>query len=266
MTKNNLPAQDWSLPTGQAGASGGKKIVILAAGKGTRMKCELPKVLVKLKGKPMIEYLVKSCIESGVDSSPIIVVSPDNKEIISQALAKYNCRYAVQKEQLGTGHALLSARDQIDKSVDHIICFYGDHPFISTETIKQVALSHNGVITMMTVKVENFNGWQKSFISWGRIIRDEQGKIKENIEYRDASAEVKKITEVNPSMYCFESKWLWENLKKLNNHNSQKEYYLTDLVKQAFEQNLNINTFNLEPKEAIGINSPEELEIAEGLV
>jgi bifunctional UDP-N-acetylglucosamine pyrophosphorylase/glucosamine-1-phosphate N-acetyltransferase len=261
-----MPAQGWSLPTGQAGASGGKKIVILAAGKGKRMKCELPKVMVELKGKPMIEYLVKSCIESGVDANPIIVVSPDNKEIISQALAKYNCRYAIQKEQLGTGHALACAEGLIDKSVDHVICFYGDHPFISTETIKRVALNHNGVITMMTVKVNDFDGWRKCFYFWGRIIRDKSGKIIENIELRDASAEVKKITEVNPAMYCFQSQWLWENLKKINNHNAQKEYYLTDLVKSAFKQNLQINSFPLEPKEAIGINSPEELAVAEGLV
>lgn len=254
MTKNNTPAL------------GGKKIVILAAGKGKRMRCELPKVLVNLQGKPMIEYLVKSIIASGVDASPIIVVSPDNKEIISRALAKYNCQYAIQTEQLGTGHALACAKYLIDKSVDHIICFYGDHPFISTKTIRQVAENHKGAITMMTVRVEDFDGWRKCFNCWGRIIRDDSGQIKENIEFRDASDEVKQIKEVNPSLYCFESKWLWENLKKLNNHNAQREYYLTDLVKLAFKQNLNINTFNLEPKEAIGINSPEELAIAGSLV
>jgi len=242
------------------------KIVILAAGKGTRMKCELPKVLVKLKGKPMIEYLVESCVKSGVDASPIIVVSPDNKEIISRALSKYNCQYAIQKEQLGTGNALASAKDLVNKSVDQIICFYGDHPFISTKTIKQVAASHNGAITMMIVKVEDFDDWRKCFNCWGRIIRDENGQIKENIEFRDASAEERKITEVNPSMYCFGSQWLWKNLKKLDNKNSQREYYLTDLVKLAFEQNLKINTFSLAPTEAIGINSPEELAIAESLV
>src|SRR3989344_2049751 len=102
-----------------------KKIVILAAGRGKRMNCELPKALIKLKGKPMIEYLVESCIKSGVDASPIIVVSPNNKEIISQALTKYNCRYAIQKEQLGTGHALSCAKDFVDEAVDHIICLYG---------------------------------------------------------------------------------------------------------------------------------------------
>jgi bifunctional UDP-N-acetylglucosamine pyrophosphorylase/glucosamine-1-phosphate N-acetyltransferase len=242
------------------------KIVILAAGKGKRMKSQLPKVLIKLKDKPMIEYLVKSCVESGVDAEPIIVVSPDNKKIISQALAKYHCWYAVQKEQLGTGHALACAESLVGKSVDHIICLYGDHPFVSAATIKKIASSHNGVITMMTVKVENFDDWRKCFYFWGRIIRDASGRIIRNVEYRDASDEVRKIKEVNPSMSCFQSEWLWGNLRKLDNHNAQREYYLTDLVSLAFKQNLKINTFDLDSKEAIGINSQEELAIAKNLV
>jgi len=243
-----------------------KKIVILAAGQGKRMQCKLPKVLVKLKGKPMIEYLVESCIKSGVDSNPIIVVSPDNREIISQALIKYNCQYAIQEKQLGTGHALACARNLIGKEVDHIICLYGDHPFIGAETIKKLAESHNGVITMMTVKVENFDGWRACFNFWGRIIRDEDGKVKENIEFRDAAPEVKKIREVNPSMYCLATDWLWDNLAKLNNHNAQQEYYLTDLVGLARQQNLKVNTFPLNPEEAVGVNSQEELALAETLV
>lgn len=243
-----------------------KKIVILAAGKGTRMKCELPKVLVKLKGKPMIEYLVKSCVESGVNASPIIVVSPDNKEVISQALTKYNCQYAIQEKQLGTGHALACVKNLIDKSVDHIICLYGDHPFVSAATIKELAESHNGAITMMTTKVDNFDDWRKCFYYWGRIIRGENGQVKENIEFRDASDEVKLVREVNPAMYCLATDWLWKSLAKLDNHNAQQEYYLTDLVRLAFKENLKINTFHLNPKEVMGINSQEELAIAETLV
>ncbi|MDD4901340.1 MAG: NTP transferase domain-containing protein [Patescibacteria group bacterium] len=243
-----------------------RKIVILAAGKGRRMKSELPKVLARLKGKPMIEYLVKACLESGVDTNPIIVVSPDNKEIISRALAAYDCQYAVQTEQLGTGHALAAAQNLVDESIDHIICLYGDHPFVKAETIEKVAASHNGVITMMTVQAGDFNDWRQCFYYWGRIIRDEHGQIEKNIEFRDASDEIKRITEVNPSMYCFQSRWLWQNLKKIRNHNAQKEYYLTDMVGLAFEQKQKINTFPLDPKEAVGINSQEELAVAESLL
>jgi len=256
-------ANDMSAPTAVAAR---KKIVILAAGKGKRMKIELPKVLAKLKGRPIIEYLVESCLASDVDPSPIIVVSPDNKKIISRALARYNCQYAIQSEQLGTGHALACARSLIDKSVKQIICLYGDQPFISSETIRKLAASHNGVITMMTVKVRDFNDWRKCFNGWGRIIRGEDGQIKENIEYRDASNEVREVKEVNPSLYCFAADWLWENLKKIDNHNAQGEYYLTDLVKIAFEQKVKINSFSLDPKETIGINSQEELAAAESLI
>jgi len=118
---------------------------------------------------------------------------------------------------------------------------------------------------MITTEVSDFDGWQKCFYQWGRIIR-ENGQVKENVEFRDASEEIKKIKEVNPSMYCLATDWLWDNLAKLDNRNAQKEYYLTDLVKLAFEQKLKVNTFHLEPKEVIGINSPEELAIAESLV
>jgi bifunctional UDP-N-acetylglucosamine pyrophosphorylase / glucosamine-1-phosphate N-acetyltransferase len=242
------------------------KIVILAAGKGKRMKCELPKVLVKLKGQPMIEYLVKSCLESGVDSSPIIVVSPDNKEIIGRALAEYPCQYAIQAEQLGTGHALACAESLIDKSVDHVICLYGDHPFVSAATIRKLAASHNGAITMLTTKVDDFEDWRRCFYSWGRIIRDRSGRIIKNVEFRDASDEIRQIKEVNPSMCRFDCRWLWKNLKKLDNHNAQGEYYLTDLVKMAFAQNLAIQDYYLEAKEVMGLNSQEELAVAEKLV
>lgn len=243
-----------------------KKIVILAAGQGKRMKSESPKVLVKLKGKPMLEYLVESVIMSGVDKKPIIVVSPDNQEKIKKALAKYDCQYAIQEKQLGTGHALSRAKSLIDESIDHVICFYGDHPFIRAKTIERLAAGANGLLTIMTAKLENFEGWRQCFYHWGRIIRNEAGRIIASVEFKDATEEIRRITEVNPSMYCFQNQWLWENLKKIDNKNAQSEYYLTDVVKLAFKQGLKINSCEVDPKEAIGINSPEELKIAESMV
>jgi bifunctional N-acetylglucosamine-1-phosphate-uridyltransferase/glucosamine-1-phosphate-acetyltransferase GlmU-like protein len=135
-----------------------KKIVILAAGKGKRMGAEVPKVLVKINGKPMIEYLIKAIKQSGVDQEPIIVVSPDNKDIIQKTLRRYKLKFALQDKQLGTGHALACAKKIIGKNVDDIICFYGDHPFIKSATIKRIAYSHNGPITMMTTGVKDFKG------------------------------------------------------------------------------------------------------------
>ncbi len=241
------------------------KIVILAAGKGTRMKDELPKVLVPLKGKPMIEYLIKSIFDSGVDNNPVIVVSLDNKELINNALKNYDCKYAPQDKQLGTGHALACVKDLIDESADNIIVLYGDHPFIKPETIKELIEVHTGKITMMTTEVEDFNDWRKNYYSWGRIIR-EGDKIQAIKEFKDASEEEKKIKELNPAFYCFSAEWLWKNIKKLENNNAQKEYYLTDLIKIASEQNIKISSIKINFNEAIGINSKEELEIAEKLI
>lgn len=240
------------------------KIVILAAGKGNRMNFNLPKALMLIKRKPMIEYLVKAIKKSGIDDEPIIVVSPDNEELIKKALSKYKCKYAIQKEQLGTGHALLCAEEEIGKKVDYVLCFYGDHPFFKPATIKRIAHSHSGVITMMTTGVKDFKGWRKNFYHWGRVLRN-FGRIKEIVEFKDATEKIKKIREVNPAIYCFATKWLWQNIKKLNNNNSQREYYLTDLVKVAFRQGLNIESFPIDAEEAIGVNSINELRVAEAL-
>ncbi len=241
------------------------KIVILAAGKGRRMKNELPKVLIPIKGKPIIEYLVKSVIKSGVDKNPIIIVSPDNKTLIKHALDKYNCRYAIQEKQLGTGHAVMCAKDVIGGKTDHIICFYGDHPLVRTETIKKLASYHNGTITITTTMVKDFEGWRKSFYHWGRIIRN-NGQVREIVEFKDASEEIRKTKEVNPAFYCFNAQWLWQNIDKLDNKNVQEEYYLTDLIKIAFEQDIKVNSFLIDPKEAVGINTNEELAVAKEFI
>ena len=240
-----------------------KKVVVLAAGNGRRMNSDLPKVLVPLKGKPMIEYLIQSIIDSGVDKKPIIVVSPDNIEIFKKALANYNCIYALQKDQLGTGHALACAKDYLARA-DKVISFYGDHPFVKAETIKRLADNCSGVITMMTTEVENFDGWEHNFFQWGRVIRKSR-EIEAIIEFKDANDETKQVKEVNPGFYCFDNSWLWKNIAKLKNNNAQKEYYITDLVKMAFEQKHKINSIIIKPKEAMGINNKEELELAENL-
>jgi len=241
------------------------KIIILAAGKGKRMNSDLFKALTLIKGKPMIEYLVKAISKSSIDKNPIIVVSPNNKELIKKALIRYKCEYAIQKEQLGTGHALLCAKKMIGKNVDHILCFYGDHPFFKPGTIKKIAYSHSGAITIMTVGVKDFKGWREVFYHWGRVLRN-YGRVKQIVEFKDATEKIKKIREVNPAIYCFAAKWLWQNIAKLKNNNASKEYYLTDLINFAFKQELNINSFPIDAEEAIGVNTQTELKIAESII
>lgn len=242
------------------------QVVILAAGKGKRMGGELPKVLHKIGEKPIIEHLVNSVIASGITPRPLVVIGYGT-EIIKKYLGT-RCNYVLQAEQLGTAHAVLCAKDFLTE-FDNILVLYGDHPFLTAKTINELMSRHksnNAIITMMTVQLPDFDGWRKIFEDWGRIIRDENGKIKAIVEKKDATTEQLTITEVNPSLFCFNAKWLWENLPKLNCNNAQGEFYLTDLIQIAIIQNKKVETLMIDnPVEAIGINTPEQLELARRL-
>lgn len=244
------------------------KIVILAAGKGTRMGGDIPKVLVPLNGRPMITYLLDSIISSGIDSSPIVVSSPDIIEETQKALADYSVTYAIQEKQLGTGDALAAACNHFPVGATSIITFYGDHPLIRPTTMVDLMRLHEHMpspVTIMTVEARDFNEWP-NFLHWGRIVRDEKNNITRIVEYKDATEQERSITEVNPAIYCFDRTWLCENIKQLSNNNAQGEYYLTDLIDRAFSQGHLINGTQMTPQEAIGVNTPDELSIAEKMV
>lgn len=241
-------------------------IIILAAGKGTRMDSDLPKVLVKLQEKPMITHLLGSIEKSGVDMKVIIVASPDNQEMIGNALHEFDISIALQREQLGTGHAVSCAQNSVSDDADYVIVFYGDHPLVQPETIQRLhaTIQENGSspIIMMTTTVDNYEGDGSTFLHWGRIIR-EDGQIKQIVEYKDATEEQREIKEVNPGFYCFKNSWLWENIDKLENNNHQKEFYLTDLIKIAVDQGEEILDIPVDSWQTIGVNSKEELQRAE---
>ncbi|MEI8174764.1 MAG: NTP transferase domain-containing protein [bacterium] len=244
------------------------KVIILAAGHGKRMKSELPKVLVPLHGKPLITYVLDSIKKSGICDRPTIVVG-QQRELVMKTLGN-GYEYAIQDQQLGTGHAVMSAKKTLENKADQVMVLYGDHPFINSLTIKKLIEKHlesKAVITMAIVSLPDFKDWREIFYSnFSRIIRDKSGNIINLIEFRDTNDEEKKITEVNPSYFCFEAKWLWENLKTLKTDNSQKEYYLTDLVKIAIKENAKIESINIDPYEALGANSKEELEVLEKFI
>jgi bifunctional UDP-N-acetylglucosamine pyrophosphorylase/glucosamine-1-phosphate N-acetyltransferase len=245
------------------------RIIILAAGQGTRMNSELPKVLVSLKNRPMIKYLMDSVAAAGVDVKPLVVVSPDNKEIISRELKKYNVEYVVQTEQLGTGHAVACAREFIERegqAAKNVVVLYGDHPFLTSESIKKISTINPKALTMMVTTLPDFSGWYQNFYHWGRIIRSAKGEVEKIVEFKDASEAEKAVTEVNPAFMCFNKDWLFKNISNLRDNNKQKEYYLTDLVKIAFDEGHPVSTVKVGPPEAMGINSLEELKIAESLL
>jgi len=244
------------------------RVLILAGGKGTRMKSPLPKVLETVQGKPMIKYLLEAVEKSGLSSRPVIVVGYGKDEVINTLGTNYD--YVFQEKQLGTGHAVATAQATLQNSTDHIIVLYGDHPLISPETIKKLKEKHlasQAKITMATFAVTDFYDWRSVFYkNFSRVIRDKDGNIIKDVQFKDTTDEEKEIKELNPCYFCFEAKWLWENLKKLNTDNAQKEYYLTDLIKIAMKEKFPIHSINIDPKEALGVNSKEELEILEKLV
>jgi bifunctional UDP-N-acetylglucosamine pyrophosphorylase/glucosamine-1-phosphate N-acetyltransferase len=241
------------------------KILILAAGKGTRMKSDLPKVLTPLHGKHMIKYLLESVEKTGIDKEPIIVVGYEKNLVKKELGEKY--KYVEQTEQLGTGHAVFVSREACG-AAKNIIVISGDQPFIKTETIKNLLAKHessDAKITVTTTVVPDFNDWHSVFTKFGRIIRD-GGKIIDR-EWKDASFEERNIKELNISCYAFEAKWFWENYSKIDkNTNVQKEYYITDLWQIASENNEKVESISISPEEALGANSKEELEILEKMI
>ena len=243
------------------------KIIILAAGKGERMQSLEPKVLAKIRGKSMIKYLLESVHQSGVDDEPVIIVGYKKEMVMNELGNKYH--YLNQETQLGTGHAVSLAKESLKNKTEHVMVLYGDHPFISAQTIKNINQQHlksGKKITMATVKLPDFKDWRINFVNFSRIIRDGNGKIIKDIQFKDANDQEIRVTEVNPCYFCFDAKWLWENLESLRDDNVQKEYYLTDLIKIATLEGIEIESIEIEPHEALGANTKAELEILERFI
>ncbi|MFA6130971.1 MAG: NTP transferase domain-containing protein [Patescibacteria group bacterium] len=244
------------------------RVVVLAAGKGKRMGADLPKPLVEIAGKPIVEHLLSNIIESGVDPLPILVISPDATELFRPICENHRCEFAFQEEQLGTGHATRMAKE-LSGDADTIVVLNGDHPFTSPEVIQELVAmrtEHHAAVSMITAKVPNYQGDFAAFQSWGRIKRDTSGNVEKIVEVKDAGEEELAIKEVNPALYAFDAHWLWEHLPELQNKNVSKEYHLTDLIEIAIGEGEDVVTAHADPFEVIGINTPEELERAERLL
>lgn len=244
------------------------QIVILAAGKGKRMKSREPKALAKLKGKFFLKHILETISLIDFPIKPVIVVG-HKKERIFEVLGK-NHNYAHQKKLLGTGHALLSAKEKMHKEHKIVLVISTDQPLISKETILKIIKEHlktKSTITIGTIKLPDFKDWRSSFFHFGRIIRNKKGEIIKNVEFKDAKENEKKVKEINPAIYAFEKEWLWENIPKLKNENAQCEYYLTDLIKIARKQNKKIIAVPITNiLEGLQPNTKEDLEILEKLL
>lgn len=233
--------------------------VILAAGQGTRMKSNLPKVLHLLLGKPMAWYALETARQV-TGGKPVMVIGhgADQVRLVLGAQAEY----VLQEPQLGTGHAVMQAEQLLSGKSDLVLVTYADMPLLTRETLArlvEVAQSHTGPISMLTVTTSETRGF-------GRIVRDPIGHISGIVEEAQASPEQLGIHELNPGVYCFRASWLWTSLKRVK-LSPKGEYYLTDLVGLAVEDGHMVRTVALEEAdEVIGINTRVHLAQAEALL
>ncbi len=237
--------------------------IILAAGKGKRMQSDKLKVMHDLSGKPLIDYVVASVEKSNIANKPVVVVRGNDDSV--QNYLGNRAEYVIQKEQLGTGHAVRACADFLKDKVEQVVVLYGDLPLVSPESLNKLIetqMENKSILTLATTVVPDFNNEYAPFYSFARIERGTDEKIKRIIEKKDCDEAQLKIKEVNTGYYCFSALWLWNHLKELKNNNAQGEYYLTDLIALAINDKEKVSSINVVPKEAVGISSQGDLDNA----
>ncbi len=236
--------------------------VILAAGKGTRMKSELPKPLFPLAGKAMIRYVIET-LQAAEDVLPPIIVVGHQGDLIKKELGdKY--RYAEQTELSGTATAVKAALPLLDDQTPALV-LYGDNPFITTESINRIRdafMTARPTLAMFSVALPDYDDWRALFKAFGRVKRDLKGQVTGIVEYKNASEAEREIKEVTPGGNCYDTKWLKDALVRTKPNEQTGEYYLTDLAGMAILDGREVQTVPLPPLEAIGINSIEDAEHA----
>lgn len=233
------------------------KIVILAAGQGTRMKSKIPKVLHKVLDKPMLDHVMEAA-QVVTNNKPIVVIG-HMSDMVREHLGD-KAEMALQEEQLGTGHAVMMAEHYIDDE-DEVLILCGDTPLIKGETLKEMTkIKSEGYAAVVMSAVED------DPTGYGRIIRDESNDFMRIREQKDASEEEKAIKEINAGMYIINGKLLKENLSKLSVNNAQREYYLTDVLEHIKNAGHRIGVYQADKMEIMGVNSRLQLSEAERIM
>ncbi|WZL72824.1 bifunctional UDP-N-acetylglucosamine diphosphorylase/glucosamine-1-phosphate N-acetyltransferase GlmU [Clostridiaceae bacterium 35-E11] len=234
--------------------------VILAAGAGTRMKSKLPKVLHQVCGQTMVAHVMDVAEKAEVQQT--ILVIGHEAEQVKNSIKDRNVQFALQQEQLGTGHAVMQAEKDLPDE-GHVLLLCGDTPLIEEQTIKNLINFHKTgdfQATILTAKFEDPTGY-------GRIVRNEKGHVIKIVEHKDADEIEKNIQEINSGIYCYDAKLLKRALKKLTNNNAQKEYYITDVIEILNQEGYQIGAYQAEDKtEIMGINSRIQLAQAEEIM
>jgi bifunctional UDP-N-acetylglucosamine pyrophosphorylase / glucosamine-1-phosphate N-acetyltransferase len=228
------------------------EVIILAAGLGTRMKSSTIKILHRAAGRPIIDYVLD--LASELSTQPPVMVIGHQREQVQQAVDN-RARFAVQEQQLGTGHAVLQAAAHVDAS-KRVLILSGDVPLTRRETLQRLLDEHaqsGNALTLLTMKLADPG-------MYGRIVRDDSGAVQRIVEAKDASDDEKRIDEVNAGIYVFDGAHLFDNLRNLSTNNAQGEYYLTDLLHTLRERGQRVGAVVAhDPIEALGVNSRADL-------
>jgi UDP-N-acetylglucosamine diphosphorylase/glucosamine-1-phosphate N-acetyltransferase len=231
--------------------------IILAAGKGTRMHSDIAKVLHTLGGEPLLAWPLRAARAAG--STRIIVVIGHQGEKIREQFPDPELIFVEQKELLGTGHAVLQAREAFQGRNEEIVILCGDVPLIKPDTIRALyekRKSDGAAVTVLTTIVEEPKGY-------GRVIKSDDGRVERIVEEKDATAAERLVREINTGIYCALSPFLFDAVASLGDNNAQREYYLTDIIEIACKKKLKATAMTVfDPVEVAGINTPEDLERA----
>ncbi len=232
------------------------KAIVLAGGKGTRMKSNLPKVLHKVYDRCIIDYVCDACEDADIDDI-YVIVGHKHEDVEAHLASRDNVTCIFQEQQLGTGHAAMQAKDYINDD-DLVLIVNGDMPLVSPYTITSF---------ISFLEMGNYDGALVSAVfeqtpAYGRIVRDRQGNLSKIVEQKDCTEDELAIKEVNIGLYCFKGKHLKETFAKLDNKNAQNEYYITDVPYYIIEKGGRIGVYALQnPDEAQGVNSRNDLSI-----
>lgn len=228
--------------------------VILAAGKGVRMKSELPKVLHKVGGWPMVTHVINAVRKAGIKRSILVIGHQAQK--VRRALLNSDAEFAYQHPQLGTGHAVLMAKPLLEHFHGTILVLAGDVPALSPMTIRDFVKEHQ----KQKVPASVLTAIWDDPAGYGRVVRNRQGFIKKIVEDKDAGKREKKIREVNTGTFCFQADPLWHALTRVQNTNRAGEYYLTDVVEIFTRRKRRVAAITApDPWETMGINSRAQL-------
>ncbi len=230
-----------------------KCAIILAAGQGTRIKSNIPKVLHKVCGKEMVNHVIDNMREAGIDDVNVIIGK--GSELVKESTKDRNVSYSLQEEQLGTGHAVKCAKEFLQGKDGVVAVFTGDAPLTRVETIEKLIKEHiekGNKATLLSAYVDDPTGY-------GRIIRDDNKEVLKIVEHKDCNEEELKVNEMNAGMYCFDIKSLLSSLEELNNNNVQGEYYLTDVIGILKDKKEKVGALVTDYEDTLGVNSRAQL-------